>query len=117
MTRNRVRPAVANWLVVRLTGLILALLVLGHFALTHFVTDVAQTDSAFIADRWASPLFLAWDWTMLVCAVAHGAAGIWVAIGEYASGGRRTALRRALLALALLMIAGGTATIALAARS
>jgi len=117
MSTRRQRPAqvpVANWLAVRLTGLILTILVLGHFALTHFVTDVAETDSSFVASRWSSPLFVAWDWTMLVAAVVHGAAGLWVAMGEYAAGRRRALLRRALVALSVVMIVGGTATIAIA---
>lgn len=117
MTTGRARAPrapLANWLTIRLTALVLSVLVLGHFALTHFITDVADTDSSFVAARWASPLFIAWDWTMLVAAVVHGAAGLWVAIGEYATGRRRTLLRRGLIALSLVMLAGGTATIVVA---
>jgi len=109
------RPALANWLTVRITALLLTVLVLGHFVLTHFVTDVADTDSSFVAARWASPLFIAWDWTMLAAAVVHGAAGLWIAIGEYAAGRRRSLLRQGLIVLSLLMIVGGTLTIIRAA--
>ncbi len=109
------RGPLANWLVVRVTALILSVLVLGHFALTHFVTDVAETDSAFVASRWASPLFLSWSWTMLVAAVVHGAAGLWVVIAEYATGRRRSMLRWTLVVLSAVMIAGGTATLVIGA--
>lgn len=114
-TRGYGRAPLANWLIVRVTAVILSVLVLGHFALTHFVTDVAETDSTFVASRWASPFFLGWSWTMLVAAVIHGAAGLWVAIAEYSSGRRRSLMRWTLVALSILMIAGGTATLVIGA--
>ena len=70
------RGHVLTWVLVRLTGLILTVLVLGHFALTHIIYDVAETDAAFIARRWSSALWLAWDWLMLAWAILHGAAGV-----------------------------------------
>lgn len=87
----------AAYLVVRLTGVLLAVLVLGHFALTHVITDVAETDSAFVGRRWASVLWVAWDWTMLGAAFAHGGAGMWIAIDDYTPQPRARRRRRALL--------------------
>jgi len=79
------------------------------------VTDVASTDAAFIARRWGSALWLAWDWLMLTSAIAHGAAGIWIAIDDYtASGARRRALQRLLVAVSAVLLALGTATISAA---
>ena len=52
--RRLVRRGLFGWLLVRLTGLLLTVLVIGHFALTHIVTDVAQTGSAYVASRWGS---------------------------------------------------------------
>jgi succinate dehydrogenase hydrophobic anchor subunit len=110
-----VRGRYLAWLMVRLTGVLLSVLVLGHFALTHVVTDVARTDAAFIARRWGSALWLAWDWLMLTSAIAHGAAGIWIAIDDYtASGMRRRALQRLLVAVSAVLLALGTATISAA---
>jgi succinate dehydrogenase hydrophobic anchor subunit len=86
-------------LVVRLTGVALAVLVLGHFALTHVLTDVAETDSGFVAERWASALWVAWDWTMLAAALLHAGAGMWIVIGDYAAGAARRRLWRRVLAL------------------
>jgi succinate dehydrogenase / fumarate reductase, membrane anchor subunit len=103
---------VVSFVMVRLTGLFLSVLVLGHFGLTHIVTDVAETDSSFIARRWSSAVWLIWDWLLLFMAILHGATGIWVAIDDYtpdlASRRRR---RRMLVAASALALAIGTATI------
>lgn len=109
------RARVATYLTVRVTGLILAVLVLGHFAMTHVVTDVAEADAGFIADRWGSALWLAWDGTMLTAALAHGAAGAWIAIEDYTAD--RVRRRRWLAALGAgtaLLLAVGWATLAVA---
>ena len=83
VARRPGRSRAAAYLLLRVTGVMLAVLVLGHFALTHVVTDVADTDSAFIARRWGSALWLAWDWTMLGSAFLHGGAGVWVLIDDF----------------------------------
>jgi succinate dehydrogenase hydrophobic anchor subunit len=100
-----------TWLVVRVTGLLLAVLVIGHFAVTHIVNDVAATGSAFVADRWRSAVILGWDWLMLAAAVLHGAAGLRVIIVEYAGPRRVRALSAALFVLSVGMLVVGTATI------
>lgn len=111
LRRGRLRPSLV-WLTIRVTAVLLAVLVLTHFAVTHLLTDVAETGSAFIATRWESGLVAATDWLMLVAAVVHGALGAWaVAVDHVGSPVRRAWLRRALVALSLLLVAGGTATI------
>ena len=104
-------PGLLTWLLIRVTGLLLAVLVLGHFAVTHIVTDVAETGSTFVAERWGSALILGWDWLMLGAAVLHGAAGLRVIVVEYAP---RTAVRVltiALVALSAAMAVLGSVTI------
>lgn len=108
--------AFANrYLVVRLTGVLLAVLVLGHFALTHVINDVADTGSAFIDRRWGSVLWVAWDWTMLGAAFAHGGAGMWIAIDDYTPQPRaRRRWRVALVTVCTVLWALGSALIAVA---
>jgi len=107
----RVRPSLA-WLTIRLTAVVLAVLVLLHFAATHLLTDVAETDSAFIAARWESGLVAATDWLMLVCAVLHGGAGAAMIANDYLrSAARRAWLRTALVIAGAAMIGGGTLTL------
>jgi succinate dehydrogenase / fumarate reductase membrane anchor subunit len=109
------RSRLVVYLTVRLTGLALAVLVLGHFALTHVVTDVADADAGFIARRWSAALWIAWDWLMLATALVHGAAGAWVAIEDYTPDRRRRRRRQAALTGAsAVMLALGTLTLAIA---
>lgn len=98
--------------VIRLTAGILAILVLAHFAATHILTDVAETGSAFVAERWSSGLIAALDWVMLATATAHGIAGAWIVTGDLvAAGRRRDGIRTALVALGVAMVTAGSATL------
>ena len=109
------RTRLAAYVTIRLTGLLLAVLVLGHFALTHVVTDVADADAGFIARRWGTALWIAWDWLMLAAALVHGAAGVWVTIEDYTPDrGRRRRRQAALTGASAVMLARGTVTLALA---
>jgi succinate dehydrogenase / fumarate reductase membrane anchor subunit len=108
---GRRRPSTA-WLLIRVTALLLAVLVLTHFALTHLINDVAMTDSAFVAARWQSGIVAAADWVMLVAAVVHGGAGAWTITDDYTMPGRRRRVIRGLIAvLGTAMVLGGTATL------
>lgn len=89
---SRTRPRVlggllggasARFLVIRVTGVLLAVLALGHFAVTHIATDVAATGSAFIAARWSSALWVVWDGLLLGCALLHGAAALAAVVRDY----------------------------------
>ena len=112
------RTRLAAYVTIRLTGLLLAVLVLGHFALTHVVTDVADADAGFIARRWGTALWIAWDWLMLAAALVHGAAGVWVTIEDYTPDrGRRRRRQAALTGASAVMLALGTVTLAIASGS
>jgi succinate dehydrogenase hydrophobic anchor subunit len=116
--RREGRHRLVAYLAIRLTGLLLAVLVLGHFALTHVVTDVADADAGFIARRWSAALWIAWDWLMLAAALVHGAAGVWVAIEDYTPDLRRRRRRQvALTGACAVLLALGTLTLAIASGS
>lgn len=101
---------VVDYVLLRATGVVLSVLVLGHFAVTHFVTDVARDDSAFVARRLSSAVWVAWDSTMLAAALAHGAIGVRLALADYATGRRRRALQRVVvLVAAVLFVLGAVA--------
>lgn len=105
------RPSLP-WLTIRVTALLLAVLVLAHYAATHILVDVAETGSAFVAERWQSGLIAATDWLMLLAGVLHGAAGAWIIAGDYVrSPARLRRIRAAIGVLAAAMLAGGTATL------
>lgn len=106
------RGRVLAWVLVRVTGLLLTVLVLGHFAITHILTDVADTNAAFVGRRWGSALWLVWDWLMLAAALSHGGIGIWIAIEDYAGNlTLRRLLHRLLVAVTAVLFVLGTATI------
>lgn len=108
------RRAVA-YLVVRLTGLLLAVLVTGHFAVTHVVHDVATTNASFVARRWSSALWVTWDGLLLVCALVHGASGVWAAVDDYVEPRRRRPWRSALVAVTAVLFALGAVVLAVSA--
>jgi succinate dehydrogenase / fumarate reductase membrane anchor subunit len=105
------REGTVDYVLLRVTGLVLSVLVLGHFAVTHFVTDVAHDDSVFVARRLASTLWVAWDSTMLAAALAHGAFGLRIGLADYTTGRLRRALQRAVLGLAAALFVLGALAI------
>lgn len=109
------RPRLLTFVVIRTTAVLLGVLVLGHFAVTHLVTDVAETDSSFVLRRWSSALWLAWDWTMLATALVHAGAGLWLLVDELTRAGsvRRT-LRIALGVTVVVLLGVGTVALAVA---
>ena len=74
-----------GWLFMRLSGVVLVVLVLGHL-LIQLVLDggVSKIGFAFVAGRWASPFWQAWDLVMLWLAMLHGANGLRTVINDYA---------------------------------
>ncbi len=103
-----------SWFFMRLSGLALVFLALVHFAITHIVNDVVETDYRFVADRWDNPLWRLFDWALLALALAHGANGLRWIIDDYVHRpGRRAAARAALYGLSGLLFVAGTLTIVL----
>jgi succinate dehydrogenase / fumarate reductase membrane anchor subunit len=74
-----------SWLFMRLSGIVLVVLVLGHL-LIQLVLDggVTKIGFAFVAGRWASPFWQAWDLIMLWLAELHGLNGLRTIINDYA---------------------------------
>ncbi len=101
-----------SWLFMRLSGILLLLLALGHLAIMHLLNNVEVINYAFVAARWASPLWRLYDWLLLTLALVHGSNGLRVMVDDYV---RRPGLRAASLAavycLAGLFLLAGTAVI------
>ena len=74
-----------GWLFMRLSGVVLVVLVLGHL-LIQLVLDggVTKVGFAFVAGRWASPFWQFWDLAMLWLAMLHGGNGLRTVINDYA---------------------------------
>lgn len=66
-----------GWLFMRISGLLLLFLALGHLLVIHLVgTGVERVNFGFVAVRWEDPLWRTWDWMLLILALVHGINGL-----------------------------------------
>ena len=101
-----------SWFFMRISGLILVILALFHFALTHIINDVVETDYEFVANRWDNPMWRLYDWSLLALAMLHGLNGLRWIIDDYARGTRsRAAIKAVLYTTSAALFAYGTFTI------
>jgi len=74
-----------SWLFMRISGLVLVFLVLGHLFIMNMLDGgVQRINFAFVAGRWASPFWQSWDLIMLWLAMLHGTNGMRTIINDYA---------------------------------
>jgi succinate dehydrogenase / fumarate reductase, membrane anchor subunit len=101
-----------SWFFMRVSGLVLLFLALVHFALTHIVNDVVDTDAGFVFRRWDNPLWRLFDWTLLALALLHGLNGMRWSIDDYIrSRPTRAAVKAVLYSVSGVLFAYGTFTI------
>jgi succinate dehydrogenase / fumarate reductase membrane anchor subunit len=101
-----------TWFFMRISGIVLVFLVLGHFTIVHIITGIDHVDFAFVAGRWTNPFWQTWDWLMLFLGLLHGVNGLKTIINEYVRApGRRAALKSALYTLTFAMLIAGTTVI------
>ena len=111
-TRTRAGWEAWSWLFMRLSGLALVFLALVHFAITHVINDVVETDYDFVAERWHNPAWRLFDWALLVLALAHGVNGLrWIVDDYVRRPGRNKAVKGLLYGLTAALFAVGTLTI------
>jgi succinate dehydrogenase / fumarate reductase, membrane anchor subunit len=73
-----------SWLFMRLSGILLLFLAVGHVLIMHALeTGVDRVNFDFVAERWSSPFWRTWDWMMLSLALVHGINGVRVIIQDY----------------------------------
>ena len=100
------------WFFMLVSGLVLLFLALLHFAITHIVNDVVETDYDFLSNRWDNPLWRAFDWVLLTLALAHGLVGLRYIVDDYVRApARRATVKAVLYTLTGLLFAYGTLTI------
>ena len=93
------RLEAAGWLYLRLSGVLLLFLVLGHMFLMHILVGVNHIDFAFVRARWAGAGWRAYDLAMLLLAMPHAAWGLRSVSFDHVP----AAPRRALLGSGLLV--------------
>jgi len=101
-----------SWAFMRLSGLLLLFFALVHFAITHVVNDVVDTDYDFVAERWHNPAWRMFDWMLLVLALSHGLNGLrWIVDDYVRRPGRNRAVKGLLYGLTAALVVLGTFTI------
>jgi len=90
------------WIFMRLSGLALVFLALGHMFIMHVLVVLTgdQIDFAFVQSRWGTPFWRIYDLLLLVLAFMHGVNGARIVISDYVA--HRTA--RSLILGILLFI-------------
>ena len=97
------------WYLMRVSGLALFVLALGHFSITHFIFDPAtQTAQWIVDDRWGSVLWRTVDWLMLTMVVLHSFLGVRTVVQDYTAGGARTVLTMLLYLAGIALFLMGT---------
>ncbi len=113
---GRPRPTGSNfelysWLFMRVSGVLLIFLALGHLAIMHVVNSVEKINYAFVAERLSGPagwLWRAYDLLLLVLALLHGLNGLRMVLDEYVhSRGWRIVSLSAVYVLGFVFLAVG----------
>jgi succinate dehydrogenase / fumarate reductase membrane anchor subunit len=80
------RSGAQGWYWQRVTGVLLAVLLVGHFLLKHFGLEDAgahQITYSTVARQLSSPWWVAFELGFLVVALWHGLNGVWMAAADY----------------------------------
>src|SRR5579859_2461037 len=81
------------WLFMRLSGLALLLLAIGHLVIMHLLHNVDSINFSFVAGRYR---FIGWrlyDLSLLLLALFHGLNGLRIILEDYLKGFWRTLAR------------------------
>jgi succinate dehydrogenase / fumarate reductase membrane anchor subunit len=90
-----------SWVFMRISGVVLVFLVLGHLVIMNILDGgVQRINFAFVAGRWSSPFWQVWDLLQLWLAMLHGANGLRVIINDYAGRDRTRFTLKTLLYIA-----------------
>ena len=109
-TRSRGNFELYSWVFMRVSGLFLVFLVLGHLFIMNILDGgVQRINFGFVAGRWSSPFWQVWDLLMLWLAMLHGSNGMRTVINDYADkDSTRFWLRTLLYVATVFIIALGT---------
>ncbi len=96
----------------RVSGVALLFLALGHLAIMHVIHDIETIDYQFVARRFATPFWRTYDLVMLWLALIHGLNGLRTLIEDYVSArGWRVFSLAALYVMGFVFLALGSLVI------
>jgi succinate dehydrogenase / fumarate reductase membrane anchor subunit len=101
------------WFFMRISGLLLVFLALGHLFITHILNNVETINYEFVSNRWADPttgvVWRLWDLTMINLAMLHGFNGLRQVLDEYVvRRGRRVLTHTLIWSAAVFLMGIGT---------
>lgn len=101
------------WLFMRISGLVLLMLALGHLVIMHLLNNVDRIDYNFVAGRYVGWFWRGYDLLMLVLAMLHGLNGVRILIDDYVHppGPRRLAVRFLYVVGGVFLVMGITAVV------
>ena len=102
-----------GWIYMRASGVVLIVLIFGHLFINLVAGQgVKQIDFAFIAGKYATPFWQAWDGLMLWLALIHGGNGMRTITNDYVVSPLANRLvKYALVAATVVLIVLGTLVI------
>ncbi len=111
---TRVRPSsgfeLRAWYLMRISGLLLIFLAVGHLFIMHILNNVETINYAFVASRWAAPgtgaLWRIWDFSLIVLALGHGFNGLRQVLYEYIARPSRRVIASTLIWLGMIGLTG-----------
>jgi succinate dehydrogenase / fumarate reductase membrane anchor subunit len=108
--QSRTNFEMVSWLFMRISGLVLVFLVLGHLFIMNILDGgVQRINFAFVAGRYASPFWQMWDLLQLWLAMIHGTNGLRTVINDYAErDGTRFWLKTVLFSATFFILVLGT---------
>ncbi len=71
------------WLFMRVSGVVLLFMALGHLAIMHIIHNVEAIDYQFVVRRYATPFWRTYDLVMLWLALIHGLNGVRTLVEDY----------------------------------
>jgi len=71
------------WLFMRISGVLLLFLAIGHLLIMHVINSIDTLDYYFVVRRWGTPFWRTYDGVMLVLALIHGVNGLRVVLDDY----------------------------------
>jgi succinate dehydrogenase / fumarate reductase membrane anchor subunit len=94
------------WFFMRISGLALLFLALGHLSIMHLINSIDDVDFAFVSARYVTPFWRTYDGLLLVLALLHGFNGLRVVFDDYLKGFKRLIAMAfsGILCLALLLL-------------
>ena len=112
---RRIKPSggyeLFMWYFMRISGLALVFLAVGHLFIMHILNNVETINYAFVASRWTAPrtgwIWRLWDVSLISLAVIHGFNGLREVLYEYLNAGGRVVAGTVTWVLTLVFIGAG----------